>query len=71
MWARKKVLCTECPKSTITAQSLSWVEQYALWKRLGGDVLSMNARTADAFVMLDQAWGEEADSETNKNQSIR
>lgn len=62
-WARKRAFSPECPKSAITAESLSYLDQFGAWKRLGGGFLpDMNAKDADAVAMLDQLWREEMDS---------
>jgi len=54
------VSCMECPKSIITAQSLHYLEQFGFWKHFGGkDVWSMEAKCADAFVVLEQALRQE------------
>jgi hypothetical protein len=46
----------QCPKSLITAQSLSLLEQFRIWKEFGGGTpWSLEARTADAFLILDKA----------------
>ena len=46
-----------CPKSLITAQSLYFLEQFKLWKQFGeGHLGSMNAKTAEALIALDEAW---------------
>jgi hypothetical protein len=48
------VFATRCPVSEITAASLSWLEEYAVWKLAGGMTLrSLPARTVDAFVVLE------------------
>lgn len=40
----------------ITAQSLYFIEQFKVWKQFGGtDVLSMNAKAAEALMVLDEA----------------
>jgi hypothetical protein len=60
VWARKRVLTFHCPKSLITAQSLSFIEQYRVWKELGGvNALEIDAKTADALMILEQVWREE------------
>jgi hypothetical protein len=50
------VVSRRCPKSIITAQSLHWLEQFRLWKQLGGDAWAMEAKSADALLMLEQEW---------------
>ena len=45
----------ECPKSLITSQSSTWVEQHAAQRRLGiPSSEQIAARTAEAFLILDQ-----------------
>ena len=60
MWARRGVSSLQCPKSVITAKSLYFLEQFRWWKQLGGwDPASMDAKTADAIGVLEQALSEE------------
>jgi hypothetical protein len=60
VWARERVLTFQCPKSIITAKSLSFIEQYQVWKELGGiNALEIDAKAADALMVLEQAWREE------------
>jgi hypothetical protein len=56
VWARGKVVTRQCPKSIITAQSLQWLEEFRLWKQLGGDPWVMPAKSADALLLLEQEW---------------
>jgi hypothetical protein len=43
----------ECPKSLITGESLALIEEFLVGRRLGiQNSLDINARTADAFVIL-------------------
>lgn len=60
VWARAGVIACQCPKSIITAQSLSYVEQFRIWKELGGGTpLSIEAKAAEAILVLEQAWRRE------------
>jgi hypothetical protein len=44
-----------CPKSFITAQSLGWIEEFLVWKRLGLSVsFDLEARQAEAFIILEE-----------------
>jgi hypothetical protein len=44
----------------ITSESLYFLEQFYIWKRFGReDPLLMNARTAEAIALLDDAWSDE------------
>jgi hypothetical protein len=60
VWARRNVVSIGCPKSTITAQSLYFLEQYAMWKQFGSvNAGELEAKTADALLVLEQAQMEE------------
>ena len=55
VWARKRVSTDECPTSTISAQSLAWIEQFYVWKRLGVNYPGeLSAREIEAFLILEQ-----------------
>lgn len=57
-----------CPKSIITAESLSLLERFQIWKRFGcGDVWAMNARVAEAFVLLEDELRREVEA-MNRNE---
>ena len=54
VWARNDVVTDTCPKSYVTAQSLGWMEQFFVWRRLTyrrPDELS--AREVEAFMILE------------------
>lgn len=54
VWARGDVFTTECPKSYVSEQSRRWIDMFVASKRFGGfDALQMDARCADAFVVLE------------------
>ncbi len=56
VWARRGILTLQCPKSLITAQSLSFLEQFRVWKSFGGGTpWSLEAKTAEAVLVLEQA----------------
>lgn len=60
VWVRRGVTSYSCPKSKISSDSLYFLEQFHLWKRFGSvDPLGMNARTAEAISVLEDAWQEE------------
>jgi hypothetical protein len=65
VWARKGVAVSRCPKSLITGDSLSFIEDYQTRKVLGGlgDVNELPARKADAFILLEQLVGKERSNE--------
>jgi hypothetical protein len=55
VWARRDVATDECPKSTITAQSIGWIEEFLVWKRLGLALpWDLNVRQAEAFLILEE-----------------
>ena len=50
-------MSTQCPKSVISAKSLYFMDLYERWKRLGkGCMLSLDAKSADALMVLEQEW---------------
>jgi hypothetical protein len=62
VWARKNQMLTTCPTSYISADSLSWLEQYCTWKLLGRtDIRSLPARAVEAFWILENELLEERD----------
>ena len=62
VWARKRVALATCPKSYITAQSTSWVEEFFVRRRLGGVRLEeLGARAAEAFLILGEELARERD----------
>lgn len=65
VWARRTVSSPECPRSYITAQSLTWVEVFLVRKKLGGaePVGEMAARDAEAFLILESEWAQRAATE--------
>jgi hypothetical protein len=53
VWARKRAQAQECPKSLVTGESLSLVEEFFVRRQLGmADTVEMAARKVDAFVIL-------------------
>lgn len=64
VWARKSVTCERCPKSVVTAESLTYLEQFSVWKQLGGQSLwEFDAKAADAMILLDQEWQKEGEKD--------
>lgn len=60
VWARSQIICTQCPKSLISADSLSFLEQFHTWKAAGrGSLLSVEAKSADAILTLEHEWQKE------------
>lgn len=56
VWARGPIVLRRCPKSVITVQSLYYIEQFKNWKQLGGDVWQLDAKSADALLLLEREW---------------
>jgi hypothetical protein len=55
VWARRDVIARSCPKGSIRAESLRWLEEFGVWKAGAGRGLErLPARTADAFFVLEQ-----------------
>ena len=56
MWARKDVAIETCPKSYITAESQTLVEEYLVRRRVNGIKFSeLSARQVEAFLILKKA----------------
>jgi hypothetical protein len=54
IWARNSVATMACPKSFITAQSLAWVEEYLVRRKLGQrGIEGLGAREVEAFLILE------------------
>ncbi len=66
VWGRGQTQATECPKSLVTGESLSLIEEFFVRRRLGmRDSLELEARKVDAFLILqDEMEREERDVET-------
>jgi hypothetical protein len=63
VWGRKRVQTDECPKSFVTGESLSLVEEFFVRRRLDmRETPDVDARKVDAFVILrDEMEREQAD----------
>ena len=63
VWARKHVSTDTCPTSTVSAQSLAWIEQFYVWRRLGASYPGeLSAREVEAFLVIErEAQAEESD----------
>jgi hypothetical protein len=56
VWARKHIALETCPKSTVTAESQSLVEEFLVRRRLRAvDWEGLSARQVEAFVILEKA----------------
>jgi hypothetical protein len=54
VWARNGVATTECPRSYITAESIGFVEEHAVWRAARSDLRTWNARSGEAILALEQ-----------------
>jgi len=63
IWARKRVSTDQCPTSVVSAQSVSWIEQFYVWRRLRESYPGeLSAREVEAFLILEgEAQAEESD----------
>lgn len=60
VWARNGVASTTCPKSYITAQSMAWLEEYLVRRKLGQrGTEGLGAREIEAFLILENEFGME------------
>ena len=60
VWARRRVSTDRCPTSLISAQSLTWIEQFWVWRRLGPSYPGeLSAREIEAFLILEREAQEE------------
>lgn len=54
MWAKSGAVSTICPKSWITAQSMAWIEEYLVRRKLGPKgIEGLSARHVEAFLVLE------------------
>jgi len=55
VWARKHVAATSCPKSLVTAESETLVEDFLVRRQLGGiGFEQLSARQVEAFLILER-----------------
>jgi hypothetical protein len=60
VWARKAAIARSCPRSSISADSLTWLEEYHVWRMTGkSGLLEMPSRKAEAFLALESEWMKE------------
>ncbi len=54
VWARNNAATTVCPKSFVTAQSMAWLEEYLVRRKLGErGIERLGAREVEAFLLLE------------------
>jgi hypothetical protein len=59
VWARNNAATTVCPKSFITAQSMAYLEEYLVRRKLGQrGVDGLAAREVEAFLILEHELAE-------------
>lgn len=60
IWARGHVVLAVCPKSYITAESIGWVEEFLVRRRLSAtNFAELSARQVDAFLVLENELAKE------------
>jgi hypothetical protein len=70
VWSRSRVHTFNCPKSFITADSVTLLEEYWAWKRAGGvSYLALEARALEAFALLDSELRKEHSEQILRHQS--
>jgi hypothetical protein len=69
---RRQVSLRTCPKSYITAESQTLLEEFFVRRRLGGmDFAELTARQVDAFVILERALATEMnDGQHNTREAV-
>ena len=72
VWARRGIALSACPKSYISAESLTLVEEFFVRRRLGGmNFAELSARQVEAFVILEKALATEMnDGQHNTRQAL-
>lgn len=54
VWGRNGCVVRECPRSVISADSLSWLEEYHIWRMCPTTPLThLEARKAEAFLIIE------------------
>jgi hypothetical protein len=66
VWARRQVSVQSCPKSFITADSLSLLDEFNLWKLCPVDLRLKPARIAEGILYLENEFRAEIISGTNQ-----
>lgn len=57
VWARGNVSTDECPKSYISADSLYYLERFAVWRAFGNSQTDeLPAKEAEALIILESQW---------------
>jgi hypothetical protein len=53
VWARNSVATSECPTSAITAESMAFLETFAVWNATRQLNMDTPAKMADAILLLE------------------
>lgn len=57
VWARHGSVAHRCPKTEITAESVAWLDQWAVWRLAGrGSLSDWSAKDLEAMAFLEQEW---------------
>jgi hypothetical protein len=71
VWARKDVVLFTCPKSYVTSESETLVEEFFVRRRMGSiDFSELNARQVEAFALLENALTLEIKDGQEKRRSL-
>jgi len=72
VWVRRQVSLRTCPKSYITAESQTLVEEFFVRRRLGGmNFAELTAKQVEAFLILEKALATEMnDGQHNTRQAL-
>lgn len=71
MWARKDAVLFTCPKSYVTSESETLVEEFFVRRRMGAiDFSELNARQVEAFALLENALTLEIKDGQEKRRSL-
>lgn len=72
IWARRDVSLRTCPKSYVTAESQTLVEEFFVRRRLGGiEFAQLTAKQVEAFVILEKALAAEMkDAQHNTREAL-
>ncbi len=67
VWARSAIALDSCPVSYVTAESLVLVQEFVAWRQSSvAGLLSLPARTAEAFCILEKELKSEIKSEQQR-----
>jgi hypothetical protein len=71
VWARRDVSLGTCPKSYITAESITLLEEFSVRRRMGDvRIAELTSRQVEGFAILERALAEELKNGRQNNRSI-